>query len=175
MSISSSRVPRLCNCQRNRENIPAHQKTALLGLYVIPSILVTKPFSKIRDVLKPLQELYADDLQDGSITASMVHEMEGRERRTWNGSTSKNAGIHPTSLFLLYILLHILCTLPVTLCSSERSFSALKCIKIFSMTTESLTSLTLLHIHQDIPVDISETIDERHPRQLRLANILTDS
>ena len=28
------------------------------------------------------------------------------------------------------------------------------------MTNEHLTSLTLLHVHQDIPVDISEMIDE---------------
>ena len=60
------------------------------------------------------------------------------------------------------ILLRILCTLPVTSCSSERSFSALKRTETpirSTMTNERLTLLTLLHVHHDIPVDISEVIN----------------
>lgn len=210
-------LPRLCSRQRNRENIPAqspseyyrrtitipvfdhliseikarfssHQKTALLGLHLIPSILVTKPFSEIRDVLNPLQDLYVDDLQDSSITAE-VHQwyMKWKAEKEEHGMEALPKTLaftlpHCSSYYAnIDILLRILCTLPVTSCSSERSFSALKRIKTqlrSSMTNERLTSLTLLHVHQDIPVDISETIDEfsrRYPRRLRLINILTDS
>ena len=77
-------------------------------------------------------------------------------------------------------LVTILCTLPVTSCSAEISFSGLKRIKTplrSSMVTERLTGLTLLHIHRDISVDISAAIDEfarRHPRRLQLTNILAD-
>ena len=78
------------------------------------------------------------------------------------------------------VLIAIMCTLPVTSCSAERSFSGLKRIKTplrSSMITERLTGLTLLHIHRDIPVDISAAIDEfarRHPRRLQVSNILTN-
>ena len=57
------------------------------------------------------------------------------------------------------ILLQIMCTLPVTSCSSERSFSALKQIKTSlrsSMGNERLTALTLLYIHRDVEIDIEE-------------------
>ena len=80
----------------------------------------------------------------------------------------------------LRILLIILCTLPITSCSAERSFSGLKRIKSILrsfMTTERLTGLSLLHLHHDIPIDIEAAIDEfcrRHPRRLKMANILSD-
>ena len=45
------------------------------------------------------------------------------------------------------------------------------------MGNERLSSLSLLHVHKDIDINIDEVIDEfarRHPRQLQLANILSD-
>ena len=39
------------------------QRTALLGLNLIPSILVTKPFDELEDTFKPLEALYLCDLQ----------------------------------------------------------------------------------------------------------------
>ena len=70
----------------------------------------------------------------------------------------------------------LLCTLSVTSCTSERSFSGLKHIKTVlrsSMSNEHLSSLTLLHMHQDIPIDIEEVIDEftrSHPRWPQLSD-----
>ena len=49
----------------------AHHKTALLGLHLIPSILVTKAFNELEDVLKPLEALYASDLRDGSFSTEL--------------------------------------------------------------------------------------------------------
>ena len=46
-----------------------------------------------------------------------------------------------------------------------------------TMSDERLTSLTLLHVHRDIDIEISEVIDEfarRHPRCIQLTNILQD-
>ena len=51
----------------------------------------------------------------------------------------------------------------MTSCSAERSFSGLKHIKAdlrSSMGNERLSSLALLHMHQDIPVNVEEIIDE---------------
>ena len=73
-------------------------------------------------------------------------------------------------------LVTIRCTLPVTSCTAERSFSGLKHIKTLlrsSMSNECLSSLTLLHIHQNIPIYIEEVIDEfsrRHPRRIQLSD-----
>ena len=56
----------------------------------------------------------------------------------------------------------VLCTLPVTFCSTERLFSGLKHMKSSlrsSMTNERLSSLALLHMHQDIPVNFKEIIE----------------
>ena len=51
------------------------------------------------------------------------------------------------------VLLILLCTLLVTSCSSERSFSGLKRIKTAlrsTMSNERLSSLALLHLYRDI-------------------------
>ena len=56
-------------------------------------------------------------------------------------------------------LITVLCTLPVTSCSAERSFSGLKRVKSIlrsSMTNERLLGLALLHMHQNVPTDIEE-------------------
>ena len=78
---------------------------------------------------------------------------------------------HASSIFPnIQVLLKILCTLPVTSCSAERSFSRLKHVKSplrSSMVNERLSALTLLHTHYDIEIDIPEVIDEfarRYPR-----------
>ena len=165
-----------------------HQKTALLGLHLIPSILVTKPFTEINELLMPLQVLYADDLEEDMIM-SELHSwyLKWKEEKEKHGIEALPRTLAFTlphsSLYYanINILLRILCTLPVTSCSSERSFSALKRTKTpirSTMTNERLTSLTLLHVHQDIPVDISEVIDEfsrSYPRRMRLSNLFTDS
>ena len=78
------------------------------------------------------------------------------------------------------VLVSMLCTLPVTSCSAERSFSAVKRIKTAlrsSMGTARLTGLALLHLHRDIPLEISKVIDEfarRHHRRLKMTDILSD-
>lgn len=210
-------LPRLCGRQRHRDNVPAqtpaeyyrrtitipvldhliseidrrfseHHKRALLGLNLIPSIMAQKPLNEVQKLLKPLEELYKEDLEDDSFMSEL-----SQWYLKWK-SESETHGVQalPKSLAFTVpqcssyfsntqILLRILCTLPVTSCSSERSFSALKRVKTnirSTMTNQRLTSLTLLHVHHDIPVDIDKAIDDfarKYPRRLRFANILSDS
>ena len=45
------------------------------------------------------------------------------------------------------------------------------------MSVPRLSGLSFLTIHQDIPINISEAIDEfsrRHPRRMELQNLLRD-
>ena len=73
----------------------------------------------------------------------------------------------------------IICTVPVTSYSSKRSFSGLKRVKSAlrsTMGNEQLSSLSLLHLHRDIDVNIPEIVDEfarRHPHCLQLGDILS--
>lgn len=59
-------------------------------------------------------------------------------------------------------LLAVLSTLPVSAATAERSFSTLRRLKTWlrtTMTEERLNGLALLHIHQDINIDINKVID----------------
>lgn len=68
-------------------------------------------------------------------------------------------------------LLQILATLPVTTCSSERSFSTLRRLKTYLRNTigsNRLNGLALLNVHRDITVSAGEVLDElaKKPRRL---------
>ena len=70
--------------------------------------------------------------------------------------------IVPKRMAIIRRILQIFCTVPVTSCSAERAFSAMKLLKNFlrnRMRDERLTGLALLYIHQEIGVDIEEVIN----------------
>ncbi len=53
-------------------------------------------------------------------------------------------------------MLKIFLTLPVTTCECERSFSAMRRLKTWlrsSMSSERLTGLALMHVHQKVKLD----------------------
>ena len=59
-------------------------------------------------------------------------------------------------------MLQIFCTIPVTTCSAERAFSAMKLLKDYlrsRMSDERLTGLALMYIHPEIKIDIEHVID----------------
>ena len=64
----------------------------------------------------------------------------------------------------IYTLLQIACIIPVTSCECERSASGLRrlnnCMRA-SMGKNRLSSLALLHIHYDTPVDLDQVVDIR--------------
>ena len=74
---------------------------------------------------------------------------------------------------------HLACD--IMFCREVLHFSALKRVKSSlrsSIGNKRLSALTLLHIHRDVDIDIPEMTDEfdrRHPRRMKLANILQDS
>ena len=80
----------------------------------------------------------------------------------------------------VYTLLQIACTIPVMYCECERNASALCRLLNFmrcSMSEDRLTSLALMHIHYQHPVDLDEVVDifsKEHPRRLHLSTVLLD-
>lgn len=165
-----------------------HQQTAVTGLYLIPSILVNKTLVEVTSKITELGEMYDSDLPSPSSLQSEVHTwyLRWRKEKQEHGEQALPTSLsltlpHLSSLFPnITELLHILCTLPVTSCSAERSFSGLKRIKTAlrsTMGNERLTSLTLIHLHRDIDIYIPDVIDEfsrLHPRRMELGNILVD-
>lgn len=162
-----------------------HQKTALQGLYLVPSILVCKTLEEVTPTIQQLGDLYSNDLPFFSSLLSEFHcwYIKWRNQEKDYGLASLPTSLHHTlphvsSLFPnITVLLKILCTLPVTSCTSERAFSGLKRIKTplrSTMGNERLSSLSLVHLHRDISINVDEIIDEfarRYPRRLQLANI----
>ena len=58
-------------------------------------------------------------------------------------------------------LLHILCTLPVSVATAERSFSNLRRLKTWTRSTmgeDRLTGLALMHAHRDIDISVDNEI-----------------
>ena len=80
----------------------------------------------------------------------------------------------------IFCILNVLAVLPVTSCEVERCISSLRQLKTYlrsAMGPERLTGLALLHIHKDIEISIEEVIHQfaiKHPRRMRLCNILSD-
>ena len=78
-------------------------------------------------------------------------------------STAMETLDHVDAQFLpsIHALLQILATFPVTTCTAERSFSALKYLKNYlrtTMTEDRLTGLALMYVHRDVPIDIDDII-----------------
>ena len=76
------------------------------------------------------------------------------------------------------VLLRIACTLPVTSCTCKRSASVIRRLHTWTRATMGqniLSSLALIHIHRDMPVDLDEVVNifiTKHPRRLELGNVL---
>ncbi|XP_070180517.1 52 kDa repressor of the inhibitor of the protein kinase-like [Littorina saxatilis] len=59
-------------------------------------------------------------------------------------------------------LLSLLCTLPITTCECERSFSRLRVLKNYLRSTmgeDRLVGLALMLVHRNVPEDVEEVVD----------------
>lgn len=144
-------LPRLCGRQRHRPNVPAqspseyfrrtisipvldhlllemetrfdkHQQTAVQGLYLVPSLLVSKTLEEVSPKIQELGDLYKDDLPFHSSLSSEFHcwYMKWRDQEKEHGSASLPTTLYHTlpqtsSMFPnITVLLQILCALPIT-------------------------------------------------------------
>ncbi|KAL4090965.1 hypothetical protein QTP88_025717 [Uroleucon formosanum] len=70
-----------------------------------------------------------------------------------------NKEIYPNN----FVLLKVLCTLPVPTSSNERMFSTLKIVKTYlrnTMSKNRLNGLAILVVHKNITIDLEEVINE---------------
>ena len=162
------------------------QRTTLQGFCLIPSIMVSMNLEIVLSKLGELGNMYSSDLPYVSSLKSegLSWYIKWRDQATEHGAASLPSSLHHTlpqvsQMFPnIKTLLLILCSLAVTSCTAERSFSALKRIKSSlrsTMGNNRLSSLSLVHVHRDIDIDIDQVIDEfarRHPRRLQLESII---
>ena len=159
-------LPRRCGRQTHRSNVPAdtpseyycrtvsiplldhllsemdsrfssHQQTALFGLSVVPSIMLSLSREECTTKLTQFAEMYQNDLPSPDCIESELHcwlikwQQQVREHGQASLPTTPTQTLrHATTVYPnIRVLVSILCTLPVTSCSAERSFSAVKRIK----------------------------------------------
>uniref|UniRef100_A0A2S2R6P5 Repressor of the inhibitor of the protein kinase n=1 Tax=Sipha flava TaxID=143950 RepID=A0A2S2R6P5_9HEMI len=82
-----------------------------------------------------------------------------------------NRQVYPS----VFKLLQIFATLPVSIASSEMSFSNLKRIKTYLQNTMSqgqLNGVAMLAIHREVGIDVNEVIDELSLKKRRLDFLL---
>ena len=149
-------------------------------MYALPSYVTCEP-EWAEDFSRFLQK-YKDDLPEPEFL-----EME---LRMWKLFCMNSKNPPPSSIEELLPLIdrhsfpniltafQIFGTIPVTICSCERSISTLRRLKTFMRSTmgeKRLTSLALLNVHRQVHLDIDKVIDRfalKHPRRMLSVDIL---
>ena len=140
------------------------------GLYIMPDgILQCK--KKLGDIdwkatFKKFCEFYQDDFPNYQILDSEIDLWESYWK-CYNGDIPDEIRTTIKTVSFpgfqnIQMALKILATMPVTSCSSERSFSAMCRLKNYTRSTminDRLNGLALLHIHRDIIPSIDDVLD----------------
>lgn len=141
---------------------------------LLPKVIVNSTLEEINDSAQSLVNKFCTflegtkDLQLMKLKGEMFHWQQ-----VWKSERTRNADLPKTALDalvrcdkdthkIIHTLLHILCTLPVSNASSERTFSTLRRTKTWlrtTMTESRLEGLALLHVHYDVPVNPHHVID----------------
>lgn len=163
-------------CVHLNDRLLAHRNILSSFLCLVPRKIVARPTPDQLTQMRNLCTTYAEDLQIISLDVALA------ELALWFRQLSKSNTIPKTAIEAYLLcngtalpcikkLLQIMVTLPVTTCTSERSFSTLRRLKTYlrsTMGSDRLNGLALLNIHRDIPVQPSEIIEKlcEKPRRL---------
>ena len=154
---------------------PPQLKAAKL-LTLVPSVVANGDLN-----IKDVAEFYDDDLPN---PCTLDFEATQWERR-WSSVETKPDTLETSlkacdadSFPNTHTLLRIACTIPVSSAENERCNSVLKAIKNpmkCTKTNDRLSSLALMIIHRNFPVDINKVVEDfitMHPRRLLNKTIL---
>jgi hypothetical protein len=141
----------------------------------VVDISTVRPSHKQVDEMTLLTDAYAVDLQcsqQGAICElelwyKKLAAMEQPPNNAIDAYLICNCDLFP----VIKQLLKILATLPVSTCTSERSFSTLRRLKTYlrnTMCEERLNGLALLHVHRDLIVTPDEVLDKLALKNRRL-------
>ena len=159
------------------------QQKAINVLYLVPSNAIVQQESQFYTAMQEVVNLYKDDLPSPMCIQSELHCWYQK----WKNDTcippcttletlkETNAALFPN----IHVLLRIICTLQVTSCECERSFSALRRLKTYLRSTmgeSRMDGLALMMIHYSMDIDLNKVIDIfalKHPRRMELVDILS--
>ena len=152
----------------------AHHQTALNEMCLVPSVIISLSVQemKTKSIKIVIKDLPSFDSIEGELhnwKSKWQHQLQT------HGQTSFPASPMLRLMHASCSCLQLLCTFPITSCSSERSHSYLKFINTFirpTMGNTRLSGLTFLSTHHDIPIDVAYVIEPFspcHPQSLRLA------
>ena len=171
-------IPFLEHLENELDNRFSHNaKIASSGLCLVPSVIMKSDnwTQKVSD----LATLYEADLP---APLSLQVELDCWKHKFLHYTpddlpTSPLVALNQCDCRLfpnLSTLLRLICTIPITSCEAERTFSALRRMKTFLRTTmkeDRLNGLALMHVHRQIPIDFDEAMEKfarKHPRKLQL-------
>lgn len=125
-----------------------------------------------REMYETLTSFYAPFVEPNTYQELRLWKSRMRkENLTFKGAIEALLKCNKIVFPNVHTLLQILCTLPVSTATPERSFSSLKRIKTYLRNTTGqgrLNGLALLSIHKDIPITSSEVIDELSKKTRRV-------
>ena len=114
------------------------------------------------ETLKDAVDFYAPLLSSVSEIKEEIKRWKEYAKRSDASDALSALAIVPPYLPNVKMLMQILCTLPISTCSAERSFSSLKYLKNYlrnRMNDDRLTGLALLYLHHEITVNVDDVIN----------------
>ena len=149
--------------------------------YIVPELICSE--SDIVTKLAPVIEMYKanlinQDIVDQEITLWMKKWEDVPKSQLGSTLTTAIEECDKDHSPNIFVLLKITCTLPVTSCECERSFSAMRrhhTLLRSTMKTERLTALTMMNVHREGEVDYEKVVQQflwLHLRKLDESNLI---
>ena len=138
------------------------------GLVIIPSKMVSLVYKNVtrREKFSLSADLFKDDFPcpkalKAELDSWETYWLESKDCLPDNVSSTLKR-IPFNGFNNIKVSLRILGTSPVTTCTCEQSFSAMRRLKTYTrstMVSERLNGIALMHVHQEIVPDIEKVID----------------
>ena len=159
--------------------------TVLNGLYIVPSVFLSCRGVSWKEKFMQFVKIYESDLPYPRQMSSEIDLWEKYWKESYSSpvpsSISESLALVDQIAFPnISVTLKILGVIPVTSCECERSISALRRLKTWlrsTMEEERLNGLALMHINNDVKIDIEKVVDvfaRENRTRMRLADILND-
>lgn len=194
-------IPRICKRQTNRYNILSNCPEEYFKISICIPFLdyfidqINTRFIQHKSILKGFQVLFINELDNNNEILQLIDfykdsddlsepDIVIAEIKTWKNvlkRTEVNQKPKTVIQFLQFCdedlfpnvckLLKLLCLLPVTTCTSERSFSSLRRLKTYLRSTVSedrLNGLAMLSIHRNEVLTPDDIIEELLKKNRRL-------
>lgn len=144
------------------EKFSSHQLLILKLVAFVPSLVhrydwpdVVESCSLYKSQLDSLEEVRNEFYQWKELVKSLTADKRP-------ATPLQALDVVPQRLRNIKTLLVIFCTLPVSTCTAERSFSSMKLLKNYlrsTMTDDRLSGLALMYIHPEIDINVTEIIE----------------